>query len=206
MDPSATTPPRPSLAVAPGRSPAKQRPARQGRSKWSLNYWYRRIVALRASPHQIAMGAAVGVFIGFTPTFGFQMLLAVVVAFLFRLSKPATVIPVWVSNPITFVPFYAATYAAGAIFWPGETLADLPATMKSIAQLGTWQDQLHAFWNLGTSLFGPLWIGAVVLGGPIAIATYPVVRRGVIAYRHHRAHVRHERRLRREAKRQATAG
>ncbi|MEO0588051.1 MAG: DUF2062 domain-containing protein [Planctomycetota bacterium] len=206
MDPSATTHPRPAIAVTARPKAAGKPTPKPGRSKWSLNYWYRRIVALRATPHQIAMGAAVGVFIGFTPTFGFQMLAAVVVAFLFRLSKPATVIPVWISNPVTFVPFYAATYAVGALLWPGETLADLPATMKSIAQLETWKDQGRAFWSLGTSLFGPLWIGAVVLGGPLAVVTYPVVRRGVIAYRHHRVHVRHERRMRREAKRRAAAG
>ena len=82
--------------AAPPARPAAARASRPGRSKWSPRYWYRRVVALRATPHQIAMGAAVGVFLAFTPTFGLQMALAIVVAFVFRISKAATVL---VDNP-----------------------------------------------------------------------------------------------------------
>jgi uncharacterized protein (DUF2062 family) len=185
--------------ATPAGTPAPRKP----RSPWSPRYWYRRILALRATPHQIAMGAAVGVFIAFTPTFGAQMLLAAIAAFLFRLSKPATIIPVWVSNPLTFVPIYGATYAAGALLWPGETLADIPAELRLIASQDSFADQWRAFWELGLILFGPLWIGSVVVGVPCALVAYPFVKRGVVAYRHHRAHTRHERRLRRQKKRQA---
>jgi len=192
----------PAAPAAP--PPAPVSPRKTPRSPWSPRYWYRRILALRATPHQIAMGTAVGIFIAFTPTFGVQMLLAVVAAFVFRLSKPATVIPVWISNPLTLVPVYGATYAAGALLWPGETLADLPAELRIIAAQESFAAQWQAFWDLGLILFGPLWIGSVLVGVPCAAVTYPFIKRGVIAYRHHRAHIRHERRQRRAAKRKAS--
>ncbi|MEM0913209.1 MAG: DUF2062 domain-containing protein [Planctomycetota bacterium] len=204
--PAPTANPASGSAASPAHPPLRAKPAR---SVWSPRYWYRRIVALRATPHQIAMGTAVGVFLAFTPTFGFQMVLALAVAFAFRLSKPATIIPVWISNPITLVPVYGTTYALGAMFWPGETIADLPAVLSrfsnvSALDLESLRQALRDFWDVGTILMGPLWIGAFIVGVPLGVITYPVTRRGVIAYRHHRAHVRHERRARRLAAKQDT--
>ncbi|MEO0964431.1 MAG: DUF2062 domain-containing protein [Planctomycetota bacterium] len=205
MPAPSTSPATPASAGPSDAPPVRARPSR---SVWSPSYWYRRIVTLRATPHQIAMGTAVGVFLAFTPTFGFQMVLALAVAFLFKLSKPATIIPVWISNPLTIVPVYGATYAVGALFWPGETIADLPAALGRFSNvspfdLASLRQALRDFWDLGAILMGPLWIGAFIVGVPLAAITYPVTRRGVVAYRHHRAHVRHERRQRREARRRA---
>ena len=39
----------------------------------------RQFLRLRASAHSIALGAAIGIFIGLTPTVGFQMIIGVVI-------------------------------------------------------------------------------------------------------------------------------
>lgn len=54
--------------------------------------------------HAVAGGFAVGVFFSFTPLVTFHMLLALLVAVLFRLSKGAAVAGAWVNNPYT-MPF-----------------------------------------------------------------------------------------------------
>ena len=44
---------------------------------------------LEGDPHFIALGLAIGVFVGFTPTIPFHTVLAVALAFLFKGSKAA---------------------------------------------------------------------------------------------------------------------
>ncbi len=58
----------------------------------------RSIVTLHGSPEAIALGTAIGVFIAFTPTIGFQMLLGAFVATLVGASRPAAMIPAWRSS------------------------------------------------------------------------------------------------------------
>ena len=41
-----------------------------------LAYVYRRLMRVRATPHEVALGCAAGIFAAFTPFLGFQMLLA----------------------------------------------------------------------------------------------------------------------------------
>jgi uncharacterized protein (DUF2062 family) len=52
------------------------------------------LMALPDTPHSIALGAAVGMFFGFTPLFGMKTLLSIMVAWLLRSNKIAAVITV----------------------------------------------------------------------------------------------------------------
>ena len=61
----------------------------------------RSVVRLRGSPRAIAGGLAIGVFVAFMPTRGFQMLFAAFLATLFGANRPAAVLPVWITNPAT---------------------------------------------------------------------------------------------------------
>lgn len=54
--------------------------------------------------HAVAGGFAVGVFFSFTPLVSLHMVLALLVAVLFRLSKGAAMAGAWVNNPYT-MPF-----------------------------------------------------------------------------------------------------
>ena len=53
-----------------------------------------KLVTLRDTPHAIAGGVAIGVFIGFTPLFGVKTLLSLGVAYLLRCNPIAAVIAV----------------------------------------------------------------------------------------------------------------
>jgi uncharacterized protein (DUF2062 family) len=70
------------------------------------------------SPWRVALALAVGVFISFTPFWGFQTLLALLVATLARLNRAVTVAGTWLNLP-WFAPFvYAGAVKLGAWVMP----------------------------------------------------------------------------------------
>src|SRR5436853_2301499 len=69
-------------------------------------------------PWRLALALAVGVFISCTPTFGFQTLLALAVAWVARLNRAATVTGAWLNLP-WFAPFvYAGALKLGQVLLP----------------------------------------------------------------------------------------
>lgn len=82
------------------------------------------VVASNENPRFIAMGMAVGVFVGCTPTMPFNTVLAISLAFLLQGSKTAAVLGTWVCNPLT-VPFlYLGSYKIG--YWLLGTMLPFP--------------------------------------------------------------------------------
>lgn len=79
-----------------------------------------RIPLLPGSPKTVALGTAIGLFLAFTPTLGVQMMIAATLAIVLRGSASAAVAAVWVSNPLTVGPIYAATYGLGVLVLPGS--------------------------------------------------------------------------------------
>jgi len=70
------------------------------------------------SPWRVALALAVGVFISFTPFWGFQTLLALLVAWLGRLNRAVTLAGTWINLP-WFAPFvYAGALKIGAALLP----------------------------------------------------------------------------------------
>ena len=95
-----------------------------------------RFIRLRGTPDEIARGFALGIFIGMTPTFGLQMVIALVLAMLLRMNRPAAIIGVWVTNPITAPLIYASEYETGRLLLGMERLG-LPTeyTYDTLSQL-----------------------------------------------------------------------
>ncbi len=59
-----------------------------------------KLLSLRASPHQIAMGFAIGAFIGVFPTFGFGALIILAIASFWKFNIPAAIIGTLLGNPL----------------------------------------------------------------------------------------------------------
>ncbi len=87
----------------------------------SWRQWRARLGALLQlddSPWRTALALAVGVFISFTPFWGVQTLLALLVATLTRLNRAVTVTGTWLNLP-WFAPFvYAGAVKLGALMLP----------------------------------------------------------------------------------------
>ena len=63
--------------------------------------FYRRFIKLRGDPRGIALGFALGLFIGMTPSIGFQMVIAAAIAASLKWNKISAAMGVWITNPLT---------------------------------------------------------------------------------------------------------
>lgn len=77
-------------------------------------YLYLRMMALRGSPRELALGMALGIFCGMLPILPFQTALAVTLAFVLKASKITAALGTWVSNPPTWYALYFYSYKLGA--------------------------------------------------------------------------------------------
>lgn len=159
----------------------------------------RSIVTLRGSPEAIALGTSIGMFVAFTPTIGFQMLISAFIATLFRASRPASMIPPWITNPITIPPVFAGTYWLGSLFWSGPSASEvytrLISAIKGMERFGWYEivRQFKEFMRLGADLFIPMLIGGILVGTVASLLTYPTVLWAVREYRRKLRRIRRKR-------------
>lgn len=128
------------------------------------------VIKLRSSPKAIASGLALGTFIAFTPTYGIQIFLAVLLATVFNYNRPAALVPVWITNPVTIAPVYTFNYWIGCFVWSGpdvRIVSDILVNLSSkLAKLDFWdvQKQLVELFHIGWDILIPLTIGSIIVG------------------------------------------
>ncbi|MEJ2201737.1 MAG: DUF2062 domain-containing protein [Desulfuromonadaceae bacterium] len=130
-----------------------------------------KFIRLRGTPEEIAKGMALGIFIGMTPTFGIQMGIAVLAAFLLGENKLASVLGVWVTNPVTAPFIYALEYESGRLLL-GMSRVGLPAelTFDSLKTLG-WEVLLPL--GLGSLIYGVI---CATLAFALTLRMVPLVK------------------------------
>ena len=165
-------------------------PLRRGWQK--LRDWFVHLLHLDESPHRIALGAAIGVFVAFTPTIGVQMLLIFFLTSLFRANAAAGVPMAWLTNPATMVPVYWFNLWVG-IKIVGGTQSMLDRFESAVAAIVsrdlTWWQLVKEWWDLVMSVAWPLWVGSVVVSLVLAALTYGLMYYLITVYR--RAHQHH---------------
>ena len=144
----------------------------------------RRLLSLDDSPHAIALGTAIGMFVGMTPTVGIQMILIVTIAAvtrpLFHFNRVAGLITVYISNPITIMPLYAAFYYTGTLVVEAPLT---PAEFQEQFELAldrSWLDPLRFIFQ---EVAWPMIAGSLLIAIATSAPTYPIVRRLVVARR-----------------------
>jgi uncharacterized protein (DUF2062 family) len=151
----------------------------------------RHLVNLRASPHEIALGCAIGAFVSVTPLLGVQTILAILLASLLRASVPAAIVGTFVGNPLSWPFIWASTYAMGLQIVGLEGVLD-PATFQHNMLL-VWAalvehspQVLDATVTLLWPLVWPMLAGSIPLGLLTGAVVYYICRNGVQAWRHRR--------------------
>ena len=136
------------------------------------------IIRLRSTPRAIAGGLGLGTFIAFTPTMGVQLILAVILATFFSLNRPAAIIPVWITNPVTVAPIYTFNYWLGCRIWDGPPLSEVSELFLSIgrtmAHLEFWDmdKQVLAILQIGKEILIPLLLGSLIIGAVSGAVVY----------------------------------
>jgi len=151
-----------------------------------------RLERLQASPHQVALGCAAGVFVSMTPLLGTQMLLAALLAFAIRANIPAALIGTFFGNPLSWPVIWGATYVAGCYILGIENVMTLSGLeyylMRFVDALATWSPDVidHAV-TLVWPVLKPMLAGSLLLGLFVAPAIYYTLRPLVAAYQRARA-------------------
>lgn len=140
---------------------------------WIKRY-YERFLKIRGSPHEIAMGFALGMFIGMSPFMGLHMALAVFLAALLGYNKFAAGIAVWISNPLTAPVLYGMTYYVGARFIGLEKI-------HFVSNLD--QHILLVILKKAPEILGILTVGGILLGMPVAAVGYFICLKAIMRYR-----------------------
>lgn len=148
---------------------------------------WKKLISLNDSPHDIALGLALGIFIGFLPIMGIQMAAVLVFILPFRkANKIAAVAGVWISNPLTVIPIYAFIYWIGTFFYSTASVLTsdiLMQRMQETVHLHGFIDQTQAFLSLGADIFLPMCVGGAVVGFAAMFPTYFITKKVITDYR-----------------------
>ena len=161
-----------------------------GESKGLLQRLRHQVIALakeKDPPHRIALGGALGIFIGLLPIMGIQMAVVSILAIPLRGNLKAAIAGVWISNPITFIPLYFANYKFGLLFFSNNKVGweEFSSVIK-LAARWNWGDVSASMSNLmdmGTDILIPLWGGSAILGILFAPVTYAALYKIVTRHR-----------------------
>ncbi len=192
--------------------------------------WFTHLLHLDDSAHRLALGAAVGMFIGLTPTLGLHIIL-ILFFLMFIPGNKAVALPVaFITNPATAVPIFYFNYRVGALILGSDGSVDVRGQWAALVHhvpemtqlfyapgsffpdLWTWMGE---FWRATQAIIWPLWVGSLVVATVAAVAAYVGMYYLVIFYRqrvkerlarlHHLKELRKERHAARHARKLAAA-
>ena len=164
----------------------------------AASYVAHRLRRLPDAPHKIARGIAAGVFVCFTPFFGFHFVLAIGLAFVMQGNILAALLATFFGNPITFPIIAAISLELGTWMMDLPGGAPLPQVFAdfSRASVELWKnvnalftdaeahwDQLAEFYR---RVFIPYLVGGLVPGTIAGVAAYMVTLPAVEAYQKRR--------------------
>ncbi|MBU1245668.1 MAG: DUF2062 domain-containing protein [Nanoarchaeota archaeon] len=129
------------------------------KTKSKLKKWFDEILEAKTSPHAIALGFALGLFIGILPTPGIGILLCLLIVLLFKVNKLSILAGFAMINPAT-LPFVLA-----AILWIGTTLTG--AKVRTNVDVFSRTEMANMIW--------PLVVGDLVLAFSSAILSYVII-------------------------------
>ncbi|MBW2617279.1 MAG: DUF2062 domain-containing protein [Deltaproteobacteria bacterium] len=135
----------------------------------TARYHYLKMIRLKDRPHVVALGMALGVFIGCTPTIPIQTAMAVPLAAALRGSKAGAAAGVWVSNPFTVAAFYLADLQVGHWILGWEINFSAPDFFSFFSLL--YQAKL---------LLLAMLVGGVVIGLPMGVIAYVATYKGML--------------------------
>lgn len=129
---------------------------------------------LKGDPHSLALGTAIGVFVGIVPTVPFNTILIIIATFATRSSTIAALLScLLASNPLTNIPLYYMSMIVGNLLTPYElTWSDFKGVVNQLMQYPGFSQSMKIIGNLGYESAIVLLVGGIVLALPCAIPSY----------------------------------
>ena len=135
----------------------------------------RKIVKEPLPPENIAGGWALGVFVGCAIPFGMQLVIAIPLALMLRVSRLGATVGTFITNPATiFVIYPAQTFIVNKLLFGGSL-----TYTKLMETEWTWQ----AIRRLGVEVVASFFLGGFLLAIILTPIAYFTVKRLVVVYR-----------------------
>ncbi|MBU0550941.1 DUF2062 domain-containing protein [Myxococcota bacterium] len=167
-----------------------------------LKQTWQKLLALDDSPHNIALGVALGTFVAYQPIVGIQMVVGAIVCRIFGANIAASLPMAWITNPLTIAPIFYMTYLIGRPFTGGEmSYEDIARIFSQIDELGFWAGIVEGYRFL-KSVFVPMVVGGAIVGVINGALFYFLSYRLIVKHRQRRARTL-EARMAKKAARQA---
>ncbi len=155
-----------------------------------VKVYFKRLIRNNESPQRLALSLALGVFVGITPLWGFHALIAISLAFIFRLNKVATLLGTLINNHFTAVPFtLASLYVGNLILGRSMETFEFPEN-HSLFDIDFWKEFIIP--RAGEFAL-PLGLGSLVVGAVSGAIIYFVFFRIIIKFRKKRELTRQKR-------------
>lgn len=185
--------------------------------KRSFQYVGHRVKRIPDTSHKIALGAAIGVLVCFSPILGVHVPITLIIVYILRANYVAALITSLGGNAATY-PFIAtACVGLGRsvlgmntqdedfqrlhiVFW--QAFTDLWQFIQSLFGFAERPDGLADFIS---NLFLPYLVGGTIIGLVLGAITYFLLKPVVTAYQIRRRHVMAERRQKRREERDSKA-
>jgi len=136
--------------------------------------YYLKVLRLQGDPHSLALGVAIGLFVGITPTLPLHTILIVSLAGLLRGNILAGLLAsLAISNPLTLLPQYYFAWRIGDLLLPGrlswQRISDLLNRLTSGANF---MDCFSAACGLGLDAIAVMLLGGILMAIPLGAAGY----------------------------------
>lgn len=185
--------------------------------KRSIKYVGHRVKRIPDTSHKIALGAAIGVFVCFSPIFGIHIAMALVIVYILRANLIAAIITTMFGNPVTFPLIAAASLGVGrAVLGMNAKDDDFQSLHSAFWQAFTDAWQLIKSWvglaerpsglaDFMSNLFLPYLVGGTIVGIVLGAITYFLLEPVITAYQIRRYQVMAKRRQKRLEKHDSKA-
>ena len=151
--------------------------------------WIKPFITRHGTPENIAWGMVIGLLVAFSPTLGFQILLAYFIATAFKVSRAAALVPIWITSPVTATPIYVFTYSIGAWFIGGPSVGEVRRQLTQLLRRVDGYDtfdlpaKIREAMSLGADVIIPMLLGGLIVGILCSLAAYPATLWAVRRFR-----------------------
>ncbi|PWE32491.1 DUF2062 domain-containing protein [Maritimibacter sp. 55A14] len=170
------------------------------RGGWAraLSYMAHRLRRLPDTPSKIARGVGAGVFVSFTPFFGFHFVTAVIVGFAVRGNILAALLATFFGNPLTFPLIAATSLETGNFLLGRDVIFPFRVIVSSFgdASVELWRNfeaiftdanaEWHRLAEFFDTVFLPYLVGGMVPGFAAGLVAYFFSKPLIAAYQKHR--------------------
>ncbi len=146
-------------------------------------FFFDSILGVHDTPHGIALGCALGLFVGISPAYGLHTILVLALAPLLGANIPAALACMWINNPLTFIPISTMAYGIGAFLMGSKAHPIEPLIRQAIHATGGWDGVMSTYWGILSDVIVEMLLGSLVLGLFGAALGYLLMKRGIIYYR-----------------------